>query len=175
MEKGQHLRLFITSGNSSKVVAMSTALTIHGTAQTENSTTKDTTDADGEVFNEYEVTGRSYTINFSALVGVGEDDGGKSFDDMLDQVTDTIINFKIALASGENNRTMGQEICSGQGKLTSVQATGQVGQSASYSGTINGFGPLVPALIIVEGQHPGGFEPVNPDDGPVNPLSDEDE
>lgn len=151
MEKGQHLRLFITeptSGQSTtdKVIAMSTELSFHGSAQLENSTTKDTTDSTGAVWDENDVVGRTYDINFSALVASGTDTG-KTFADMEGKVNDEIINWKIALASGEQNRTMGTVICSGQGKLTNVQATGQVSQQATYSGTINGYGPLVPGSL----------------------------
>ncbi len=144
MDKGQHLRLFITEGNTDKVVAMSTELSLHGSAQTENSTTKDTTDSTGAVWDENDVVGRTYDINFSALVASGTDTGGKTFADMLAKVNDELISWKIALASGEQNRVMGTVICSGQGKMTSVQATGQVSQQTTYSGTINGYGPLIP-------------------------------
>lgn len=144
MDKGQHLRLFIVDGNTNSVVAMSTELSLHGSAQVENSTTKDTTDSEGAVWDENDIVGRTYDINFSALIASGTDTGGKTFADMLDNVNDEIINWKIALASGEQNRTMGIVICSGQGKLTNVQATGQVSQQATYSGTVNGYGPLIP-------------------------------
>lgn len=151
MDKGQHIRLFIVGGTAqsptNNVIAMSTDLSLHGSAQTENSTTKDTSDASGgPVWDEFEVTGRTYDINFSALVAAGTDAAAKTFADILANVDDTIINWKIAMASGTNNRTIGTVICSGQGKLSNVQATAQIGQ-ATYSGTINGFGPLVPGSV----------------------------
>lgn len=147
MDKGQHLRLFITESNTDRVIAMATELSLHGSAQTENSTTKDTTDATGAVWDENDIVGRTYDINFSALVASGTDTNGKTFADMEGKVSDDIINWKIAFASGENNRTMGIVICSGQGKMTNIQASGQVSQQATYSGTINGFGPLVPGSL----------------------------
>jgi len=147
MDKGQHLRLFITESNTDRVIAMATELSLHGSAQTENSTTKDTTDANGAVWDENDIVGRTYDINFSALVASGTDTNGKTFADMESKVSDDIINWKIAFASGENNRTMGTVICSGQGKMTNIQASGQVSQQATYSGTINGFGPLVPGSL----------------------------
>lgn len=147
MDKGQHLRLFITESNTDRVIAMATELSLHGSAQTENSTTKDTTDATGAVWDENDIVGRTYDINFSALVASGTDTNGKTFADMEGKVSDDIINWKIAFASGENNRTMGTVICSGQGKMTNIQASGQVSQQATYSGTINGFGPLVPGSL----------------------------
>jgi hypothetical protein len=147
MDKGQHLRLFITEGLTDKVIAMSTELSLHGSAQTENSTTKDTTDSTGAVWDENDVVGRTYDINFSSLVASGTDTGGETFADMLGKVNDEIFNWKIALASGEQNRVMGTVIASGQGKLTNVQATGQVSQQTTYSGTINGYGSLVPGSL----------------------------
>jgi hypothetical protein len=147
MDKGQHLRLFITEGSTDKLIAMSTELSLHGSAQTENSTTKDTTDSTGAVWDENDVVGRTYDINFSSLVASGTDTGGETFADMLGKVNDEIFNWKIALASGEQNRVMGTVIALGQGKLTNVQATGQVSQQTTYSGTINGYGSLVPGSL----------------------------
>lgn len=142
MDKGQHIRLFITESNTDKVIALSTDMTLHLSATTENSTTKDTTDATGSVWDEFEVTQRSGDIQFSALVAAGTDSAAKVLDDIESGVSDTAVNFKIAMASGANNRTIGTVICSGQGKITNMQATGQVGQNATYSGTINIYGAL---------------------------------
>lgn len=151
MDKGQHIRLFIVGGTAqnptNNVIAMSTELSFHGSAQTEQTTTKDTTDASGAVWDEFDVTGRTYDINFTALIAAGTDSAAKTFADMLSSVSDNIINWKIAMASGANNRTMGTVICYGQGKLVNVQASGQVDQQATYSGTINGYGPLIAGSV----------------------------
>ena len=141
MDKGQHLRLVIVESNTNKVIALSTEMTLHLSAQTEDSTTKDTTDSNGD-WNEYEVTQRSGDIQFGALIGVGTDAGGKSFADMINQVSDTIVNWKVVMTSGANNRVVGKTVCSGQGKLTNVQASAQNRQKATYSGTINIYGPV---------------------------------
>ena len=144
MDKGQHLRLVIVEGSgttTTKVVALSTDMTLHLSAQTEDSSTKDTTDTNGS-WNEYDVTQRSGDISFNALVGVGTDAGGKSFADFIDQVSDSLINWKVVMVSGENNRTVGKTVCSGQGKLTNLQASAQNRQKATYSGTINIYGPV---------------------------------
>lgn len=146
MDKGQHLRLFIEETSTNKVIAMSTEMNFHASAQTENSTTKDTTDATGAVWDEFEVTGRTANIDFTALIAVGTDTA-KTFADMEAQVNDNLFNWKIAFASGDQNRTMGIIICSGQGKLVNVQATGQVDQQATYSGTINTWGPITPGTL----------------------------
>ena len=144
MDKGQHLRLVIIEGSGTttdKVVALSTDLTLHFSATTEDSTTKDSSDTNGN-WNEYDVTQRSGDISFNALVGVGTDASGESFADFLDKVSDTLINWKVCLASGDNNRTLGKTVCSGQGKLVNVQASAQNRQKATYSGSINLYGPV---------------------------------
>lgn len=147
MDKGQHLRLFIVDGTSNYVIALSTEVTLHLSASTENSTTKDTSDpASGPVWDEFEVMQRSGDIQFSALVAAGTDDAAKTLDDIESGVNDDQIDWQIALASGENNRTKGTVICQGKGKIVNMQATGQVGQNASYTGTVNIYGPVtVPA------------------------------
>ena len=141
MDKGQHLRLVFVESNTNKVIALSTEMTLHLSAQTEDSTTKDTTDTNGD-WNEYDVTQRSGDIQFGALVGVWTDAGGKSFADMINQVSDTIVNWKVVMTSGANNRVVGKTVCSGQGKLTNLQASAQNRQKATYSGTINIYGPV---------------------------------
>ena len=141
MDKGQHLRLIFVESNTNKVIALATEMTLHLSAQTEDSTTKDTTDTNGD-WNEYEVTQRSGDISFGALIGVGTDASGKSFADMINQVSDAVVNWKVVMVSGANNRVVGKEVCHGQGKLTNLQASAQNRQKATYSGTINIYGPV---------------------------------
>lgn len=141
MDKGQHLRLVFVESNTNKVIALSTEMTLHLSAQTEDSTTKDTTDTNGD-WNEYEVTQRSGDIQFGALIGVGTDAGGKTFADMINQVSDAVVNWKVVMVSGANNRVVGKTVCSGQGKLTNLQASAQNRQKATYSGTLNIYGPV---------------------------------
>lgn len=127
---------------------MSTEMSLQGTSQTENSTTKDTTDASGSVWDEFEVVSRSAVINFSALMAAGSDTAAMIFQNILSKVNDVIVNWKIAVASGQNNRTMGTVIASGQGKMVNVQATGQVGQQSTYSGSINVWGPMETIHVV---------------------------
>lgn len=144
MDKGQHLRLVIVEGTgttTTKVVALATDLSVHFSAQTEDSTTKDSSDTSGN-WAEFDVTSRSADINFGALIGVGTDAGGVSFADWIDKVSDMPINWKLVMVSGDNNRTIGKEICHGQGKLTNLQANGTNRQKATYSGTLNAFGAI---------------------------------
>lgn len=141
MDKGQHLRLVFVESNTNKVIALATEMTLHLSAQTEDSTTKDTTDTNGD-WNEYEVTQRSGDISFGALIGVGTDASGKSFADMINQVSDAVVNWKVVMVSGANNRVVGKTVCSGHGKLTNLQASAQNRQKATYSGTLNIYGPV---------------------------------
>ena len=141
MDKGQHLRLVIVESNTNKVIALSTEMTLHLSAQTEDSTTKDTTDTNGS-WNEYDVTQRSGDIQFGALIGVGTDAGAKTFSDMINQVSDTLIDWKVVMVSGANNRVVGKEVCHGKGKLTNLQASAQNRQKATYSGTLNIYGAV---------------------------------
>ena len=141
MDKGQHLRLVFVESNTNKVIALSTEMTLHLSAQTEDSTTKDTTDTNGS-WNEYDVTQRSGDIQFGALIGVGTDAGAKTFADMINQVSDTLIDWKVVMVSGANNRVVGKEVCHGKGKLTNLQASAQNRQKATYSGTLNIYGKV---------------------------------
>jgi hypothetical protein len=142
-DKGQHLRLLIMEGTpaTGRVAALSTDLTLHLSATTENSSTKDTTDTNGN-YNEYDVTQRSGDIQFGALVGVGTDTGGKSFADFLSSVNDSLITWKIMSVSGTNNRTPGKTLCSGQGKLVNISAQAQNRTKVTYTGGINIYGPV---------------------------------
>ena len=146
MDKGQHLRLVITEGSGTTtdyVVALSLDCSLHLSAQTEDSTTKDTTDdASGANWNEYDVVERSGDISFNALVGVGEDEGGKSLADFINQVGDSLINWKLVFVSGENNRTEGKTVCSGQGKMTNLSPNASDRQKATYNGTITIYGEV---------------------------------
>lgn len=154
MDKGQHIRLLITDNSEKNVIALATDLTLHLSATTEDSTTKDSSDTNGE-WNEYDVTQRSGDIQFSALVGVGTDPyspettepaapeviGGLSFADWLNKMSDTPINWKLVFVSSTNNRVIGKTICSGQGKLSNLKADGSASAAnATYSGTLNIFG-----------------------------------
>ena len=144
MDKGQHLRLVFPEGSgtpTNKFVALATDLTCHFSATTEDSTTKDSSDTNGN-WNEYDVTARSGDIEFGALIGVGTDAGAKTFADMINQVSDTLIDWKVVMVSGDNNRTVGKTVFSGNGKLTNLQASAQNRQKATYSGTLNIFGPV---------------------------------
>lgn len=142
MDKGQHLRLVIT-GTANAVIALATTMSLHLSAQTEDSTTKDTTDTSG-AWNEYDVTGRSGEIQFGALVASGTDSAAKTLADAIDGISDTPVNWKVVMVSGTNNRTIGKTVCSGQGKFTNVSISAQNRQKATYTGTIKIYGDVAP-------------------------------
>ena len=138
------MRLVFPEGTgtaTNKFVALATELTVHFSATTEDSTTKDSTDTNGD-WNEYDVTQRSGDIQFGALVGVGTDATGKSFADWIDAVNDQVIPWKLVTVNSTNNRTIVKTICSGNGKLSNLQASAQNRQKATYSGTLNMYGPV---------------------------------
>ena len=134
-----------TQNPTTNYIGLATDLTLHLSATTEDSTTKDTTDTTGQ-WTEFDVTGRSGDINFSALVAVLTGDttdvNGKYLADFIDAVSDTVVDWKIIFVSGNSNRTAGKTLCSGKGKLTNLQISAQNRQKASYSGTLNLFGPV---------------------------------
>ncbi|MCH5307637.1 MAG: hypothetical protein J1E37_06100 [Prevotella sp.] len=140
MRKGQYIRLLLsTAANPTKVVAAAKEMQLHLSAQTEDSSTKDST---GD-FLEYEVTGQSYDISGSALVLSPDDKLGGStantLTDMINGLTDNLLYWKICIMEGDNNRTVVEELFSGTAKLTSLQIQGQNKQNATYSYTLNGY------------------------------------
>ena len=144
MQKGQYIRLLVSlAANPSTVVAAAKQMALHGSAQTEDSSTKDTT---GNAL-EYEVTGQSYDITGSGLVLTPNDTlltGAVGLNDFESWLQDQVLNWKICVMEGTNNRTVVETIASGQGKLTNLQIQAQNKQNATYNYTINGYGAIVP-------------------------------
>ena len=144
MKKGQYIRLLLaTSANPSKVIAAAKTMALHGSATTEESSTKDTTGDDME----FEVTALSYDITGSGLVLSTDDPlntGANSANDVLTMLDDTVLYWRICLMEGTNNRTVVSEIASGQAKLTQWSAQAQNKQNVTYNYTLNGFGAITP-------------------------------
>ena len=146
MKKGQYLRLFIRNSQSStnRPVAAATNMTLHVSATTENSSTKDTT---GD-WDEFEVTGLAFDISSEALVINDENPNAENNIQMLmEMLDDTPLNFSIAETSGAQNRPQvsGGGICYGQVKLTSLQVTAANLQNSTMTAQFNGYGDLVVA------------------------------
>ena len=143
MKKGQYIRLLLaTTSDPTTVIAAAKQMSLHGSAQTEDSSTKDTT-GDAQ---EFEVTSQSYDISGSGLVLSDNDSllsGAKSLNDLEGWVQDLTLYWSICVMEGTNNRTVVEEIAHGTGKLTQLQMQGQTIQNASYNYTITGVGAIV--------------------------------
>ena len=146
MDKGQHIRLLIsqTSGSSAvyKYIGLATELQLHLSASVEDSSTKDSTDADGVVWEESDITQKNGDIQFGGLIAVGSDAAALALSDIESGVSDNKIYWKICTVEGTNNRTIVKEICHGEGKIVNMTAEGQVNQKATYKGSINIYGPI---------------------------------
>jgi len=146
MQKGQYIRLLLaTTANPSKVIAAAKEMQLHLAAQTEDSSTKDTT---GD-WMDYEITGQSYEITGSALVLTPDDSLGgntaNTLNDMLTNVSDTLLYWRICLMSGTNNRTIDETIASGTAKLTNLQISAPNKQNTTYNYTLTGYGSIAVA------------------------------
>lgn len=142
MQKGQYIRLLIsTAANPTTVIAAAKQMALHGSAQTEDSSTKDTT---GDSL-EHEVTGQSYDITGGGLVLTPDDSlltGGVGLNDFETWVTDQLLNWRICVMEGDKNRTIKEEICHGQCKCTNLQIQAQNQQVATYNYTLTGYGVI---------------------------------
>lgn len=130
---------------STNFVAYATDLTAHFSAQTEDATTKDTTDTTGGWL-VYDITARSGDIQFSAFLAVLDgqtvDMGSLFLQDFIEKVNDTTVDWQLLFVGGAKNRAKSKTLCTGKGKLTSLTANGQNRQNATFSGTINLYGPI---------------------------------
>lgn len=142
MQKGQFIRLLLgLAATPTTVVAAAKQASLHASAQTEDSSTKDTT---GNA-QEFEITGQSYDISGSGLMLTPNDamlTGGVGLNDFESWLQDQTIYWRICVMSGTNNRTVDEVICSGTGKLTNLQMQGQSKQTATYNYTITGYGGI---------------------------------
>jgi hypothetical protein len=143
MKRGQFIRLLLaTTANPSTVIAAAKQMALHGSAQTEESSTKDTT---GDAL-EYDVVGLGYDITGRGLVLTPNDallTGAVGLNDLESWVKDQTLYWRICVMEGTNNRTVVEEIAHGTGKLTNLQMQGQNKQNAQYNYTLTGEGALV--------------------------------
>ena len=149
MKRGQYIRLLLAPVNhTQEVIAAAKQCALHGTAQTEESSTKDTTGDDLE----FEVMSLGYEITGSALVLTDKDSllsGAVSLREFIDSLKNQLFNWKICVMVGEHNRTIVEEICHGQAKLTNLQAQAPNKQNTTYNYTLAGYGPIVPGTSNV--------------------------
>jgi hypothetical protein len=142
--KGQFVRLFLSSDNTTApaaVIAAARTLSLHVSLSLENATTKDT-DGDWQV---QEPTALSYDISTGALMR-GNDTitsqvGAKTMADLEDiYEAGTPVKFQIANVSGANQRTKGAVIVSGSVIITTLTMNGPNRQNADYTANLNGYG-----------------------------------
>lgn len=142
MKRGQYIRLLLaTTSNPTNVIAAAKQMSLHGTAQTEDSTTKDTT---GDAL-EYDITGMSYDISGSGLVLSPNDaslTGAVGLNDLEGWIKDQLLYWRICVMEGTSNRTVVEEIASGTGKLTQLSVQAPNRQNSTYNYTLTGHGAL---------------------------------
>lgn len=143
--KGQYVRLFLGSDNTaepSKVIGAAKDLSFHVSVAVENITTKDTV----QDWVNNEPTELSYDITSSAFVKSGETITSSVQAQALADI-ETIyeaslpVKYIIANVSGDNNRTIGNDIVSGSVIITSLSINGPNRQVATYQMTLTGYGP----------------------------------
>ena len=142
--KGQFVRLYLSSDNSAaptSVIAAAKQLSLHVSLSLEDSTTKDTT---GDYVIQ-EPVALNYDISTTALVRSGESItssvGAKGLADIETiYENSTPVKWKIANASGANNRTASATIASGSCIVSQLQLSGQNKQNATYQATLTGYG-----------------------------------
>ena len=138
--KGQFVRLFITNGEQ-MAIAAAKSLTFHVSVQLENSTTKDTVG----MWAVQEPVGLSYDMSTNALVRSNDNITssvlGASAGDMQNLIQEgATVPFQIANVSGDNNRTKGTILVSGDALITNFELNAPNRQVASYTVQMQGYG-----------------------------------
>ena len=140
--KGQFVRLFLSdTSNPALVLAGAKTLQLHVSMSLEDATTKDTPGT----WQVQEPTGLSYDISTNALVASNETItsavGGQTLGTLMDfYESSTLLYWQIANVSGDNQRTKGSVICSGQCRINSIQVTAGNRQVATYDTQLSGYG-----------------------------------
>ena len=140
--KGQFVRLFLSnSSNPALVVAGAKTLQLHVSMSLEDATTKDTPGT----WQVQEPTGLSYDISTNALVASNETItsavGGQTLATLMDfYESSTLLYWQIANVSGDNQRTKGSVIVSGQARIGSITVNAANRQVATYDTQLSGYG-----------------------------------
>ena len=140
--KGQFVRLFLSStANPALVVAGAKTLSLHVGITLVDATTKDT---EGD-FVVQEPTELSYDISSGALIDSGEtissSVNGQSLSSLMSNYeSEDLMYWQIASVSGDNNRTKGSVIVSGQVYITQLDINAANRQACEYSTRLSGFG-----------------------------------
>lgn len=143
--KGQFVRLLLSSDNTAApaaVIAGAQQLSLHVTVAMESISTKDTPDSNWDV---QEPTGLSYDISTTALIRANDvitsSVAGKTLPDIeAIHEAGTPVKWKIANASGDNQRTAGTVIASGSVIVTQLTINAANRQTATYDAQLTGYG-----------------------------------
>ena len=141
--KGQFVRLFITDSEQ-MAIAAAKSLTFHVSVQLENSTTKDTVGK----WTVQEPVGLSYDISSNALVKSNDTitssvpgASAANIQNLIEQ--GATVPFQIANVSGDNNRTKGTILVSGNALITNFELSAPNRTVASYTVQMQGYGDYV--------------------------------
>lgn len=140
--KGQFVRLFLSdTSNPALVLAGAKTLQLHVSMSLEDATTKDTPGT----WQVQEPTGLSYDISTNALVASNEtitsSVGGQTLGTLMDfYESSTLLYWQIANVSGDNQRTKGSVIVSGQARIGSIAVNAANRQVATYDTQLSGYG-----------------------------------
>jgi predicted secreted protein len=140
--KGQFVRMFLSDvANPALVVAGAKTLSLHVSLSLEDATTKDTPGT----WQVQEPTGLSYDISTNALVASNETItsavGGQTLATLMDfYESSTMLYWQIANVSGDNQRTKGSVIVSGQARIGSIAVNAANRQVATYDTQLSGYG-----------------------------------
>jgi hypothetical protein len=116
-------------------------LQLHVSMSLEDATTKDTPGT----WQVQEPTGLSYDISTNALVASNETItsavGGQTLGTLMDfYEASTLLYWQIANTSGDNQRTKGSVIVSGQARIGSIAVNAANRQVATYDTQLSGYG-----------------------------------
>ena len=142
--KGQFMRLFLsTSSNPALVVAGAKSLSLHVGITLSDATTKDT-EGDWQV---QEPTELSYDITSGALIDSGETItsavNGQTLSALMSNYEDEdLMYWQLAPVSGDNNRTKGVVVASGQAYITQLDINAANRQAGMYNTRLSGYGPF---------------------------------
>jgi len=140
--KGQFVRLFLSDiSNPALVIAGAKTLSLHISLSLESATTKDTPGT----FDVQEPTGYTYDISSNALVASNETItsavGGQTLGTLMEYYeASDLLYWQIANVSGDNQRTKGSVICSGQCRISSIAVNAANRQVATYDTSLAGYG-----------------------------------
>ena len=142
--KGQFVRLFLGStANPAYVIAGAKTLSLHVSLSLESATTKDTPGT----FDVQEPTGYTYDISTNALVASNEtitsSVDGYALDDLMNIYEgSSLLYWQITNVSGDNQRTKGSVIASGQCRISSIAVNAANRQVTTYDTSLAGYGDL---------------------------------